>query len=195
MQLNFRDLNQPDAYRWMNQVIVPRPIAWVSTISPSGITNLAPFSYFQGVTSSPPTLLFIPVNDRNGFKKDTLSNLELIPEFVVNIPTTRDRTAVDLSSQPIPSGVSEFDEFNIDYQPSHLVSPPRVLSCPISIECIVDRILPLGSGPFAPSIILGTIQVLHIDDDLIEDSSHINWSRFKPLARLSNTYCTVTPCQ
>ena len=193
MQLDFRDLTQPDAYRWMNQVIVPRPIAWVSTISTSGVTNLAPFSYFQGVTSSPPTLLFIPVNDRKGGKKDTLLNLELVPEFVVNIPTISDRTALDLSAQSIPIEVSEFDEFNIDYQPSHLVTPPRVLSCPISIECIVDRIVPLGSGPFGASIILGLIQILHVEDNLISEPGYINWSLFTPLARLSNSYCGITP--
>jgi len=193
MQLDFRDLCQPDAYRWMNQVIVPRPIAWVSTISTTGVTNLAPFSYFQGVTSNPPTLLFIPVNDRNGGKKDTLINLEHVPEFVVNIPTLADRTPVDLSAQSIPFEVSEFDEFAIAYQPSALVSPPRVLSCPISIECIVDRILPVSSGPFGASIILGLIQVLHVDDGLITKPGQIDWSLFAPLARLSNSYGSITP--
>src|ERR1041384_4571808 len=85
MLLDFSALKPRDAYAWMIGTILPRPIAWVSTVSPEGRTNLAPFSFFQGVTSNPPTLMFVPVNTREGTKKDTVRNIEQVPEFVVNL--------------------------------------------------------------------------------------------------------------
>src|SRR5678815_2894650 len=85
MLLDFTVLKPRDAYAWMISTIMPRPIAWVSTISLEGKTNLAPFSFFQGVTSNPPTLMFVPVNSRDGVKKDTVRNIEQVPEFVVNL--------------------------------------------------------------------------------------------------------------
>ncbi|HKB90892.1 MAG TPA: flavin reductase, partial [Opitutaceae bacterium] len=85
MILDFSSLPTRDVYNWMVDTINPRPIAWVSTISTEGRTNLAPFSFFQGITSNPPTLMFVPVNNREGGKKDTIRNIEQVPEFVVNI--------------------------------------------------------------------------------------------------------------
>src|SRR5471032_1174874 len=85
MKLDFSRLPAREIYGRMISTILPRPIAWVSTVSAEGRTNLAPFSFFQGVTSNPPTLLFIPTNNREGTKKDTLLNIEQVPEFVVNV--------------------------------------------------------------------------------------------------------------
>src|ERR1019366_4621919 len=85
MLLDFSALSFRDAYGWMVGTILPRPIAWVSTISAEGKTNLAPFSFFQGVCANPPTLMFVPVNARDGTKKDTVRNIEEVPEFVVNL--------------------------------------------------------------------------------------------------------------
>ena len=75
MQIDFAALKPRNAYQWMTSTIIPRPIAWVSTLSADGVTNLAPFSFFQGVTASPPTLMFVPANTRDGQKKDTLRNI------------------------------------------------------------------------------------------------------------------------
>src|SRR5258708_32490373 len=85
MQLDFADLPPRVVYAWMTATILPRPIAWVSTISADGRANLAPFSFFQGITSNPPTLMFVPVNTREGAKKATLRNIDQVPEFVVNL--------------------------------------------------------------------------------------------------------------
>ena len=85
MDINPKDLPAPNFYRLLTTLIVPRPIAWVSTLSARGIANLAPFSFFNGVSSFPPTLLFSPVNNREGKKKDTILNIEATGEFVVNI--------------------------------------------------------------------------------------------------------------
>src|SRR5450755_2573664 len=85
MLVDFATLPPRSAYQWMVSTILPRPIAWVSTVSPDRVTNLAPFSFFQGITANPPTLMFVPTNTRDGAKKDTLRNIELVPEFVVNL--------------------------------------------------------------------------------------------------------------
>src|SRR4029078_3811192 len=85
MLLDFAQLKPRDAYGWMISTILPRPIAWVSTISADGKTNLAPFSFFQGITANPPTLMFVPVTNQQGLKKDTVRNIEAVPEFVVNL--------------------------------------------------------------------------------------------------------------
>src|SRR5271168_2768864 len=85
MLVDFARLSHREAYQWITGTILPRPIAWVSTVSPEGRTNLAPFSFFQGVTGHPPTLMFVPGNTREGGKKDTVLNIELLPEFVVNL--------------------------------------------------------------------------------------------------------------
>src|SRR3954464_7830323 len=107
MQLDFTQLPPRDAYAWMISTILPRPIAWVSTISRDGKTNLAPFSFFQGVTSNPPTLMFCPVNDRAGKKKDTVRNIEQVPEFVVNLVPFALAEPMNACAALLPYGESE----------------------------------------------------------------------------------------
>lgn len=193
MLIDFDSLAGKDAYRWMSQMIVPRPIAWVSTISPTGITNLAPFSFFQGVTSKPPTLLFVPVNDRHGRKKDTIVNIEAIPEFVVNLATTELFEAVDQTAEALPYGMSEFERFGIDSVNSQCIRPPRVRRCPLALECELDRIVTVGEGPFAANVVFGRIRVAHVDDALIGKDGELNATMLAPLARIASNYGTVVP--
>lgn len=114
MQLDFSSLSARDAYSWMISTIVPRPIAWVSTISPDGVTNLAPFSFFQGVCANPPTLMFVPVNNRQGDPKDTIRNIEAVPEFAVNLVSHELGQAMSNTAALLPYGESEFATFGID---------------------------------------------------------------------------------
>ena len=106
MVLDFAKLSPRESYPWMISAITPRPIAWVSTISASGRTNLAPFSFFQGVCASPPTLLFVGANDRTGKKKDSVVNVGQVPEFVVNIVSYELREPMNLTSAPLPQSCS-----------------------------------------------------------------------------------------
>src|SRR5271154_949699 len=126
MILDFAGLSPRNAYQWMTSTILPRPIAWVSTISPDGRTNLAPFSFFQGVTANPPTLMFVPVNNREGAKKDTVRNIELVPEFVVNLVPRALASAMNDTAALLPYGESEFSRFGVAPAPSTRVRPPRV---------------------------------------------------------------------
>ncbi|MEO6245587.1 MAG: flavin reductase family protein [Opitutaceae bacterium] len=167
MRLDFATLQPRDAYGWMIATILPRPIAWVSTISGDGTTNLAPFSFFQGVTANPPTLMFVPVNTRDGAKKDTVRNIEAVPEFVVNLVPFALGEKMSATSAMLPHGDSEFEKFGIASAASERVRPPRVAAAPVAFECVLDRIVLIGEGPLAANVIFGRILVAHVDDAVI----------------------------
>jgi flavin reductase (DIM6/NTAB) family NADH-FMN oxidoreductase RutF len=167
MQLNFSELRPREAYAWMIATILPRPIAWVSTISAEGKTNLAPFSFFQGVTANPPTLMFVPVNMRDGTRKDTLRNIEEVPEFVVNLVSFGLSDQMNRTSAMLPHGESEFETFGIAATPSDRVRPPRVTNTPVAYECTLDRIVRFGEGPLAANVVFGRIHLVHVADGVI----------------------------
>jgi flavin reductase (DIM6/NTAB) family NADH-FMN oxidoreductase RutF len=167
MILDFAALPTRDAYQWMVGTILPRPIAWVSTISPDGRTNLAPFSFFQGVTANPPTLMFVPVNNRDGAKKDTVRNIELVPEFVVNLVPRALAAAMNDTAALLPYGESEFSRFGIAPAQSLKVRPPRVAASPVAFECVLDRIVHVGEGPLAANLVLGRILAAHVSDEVL----------------------------
>src|SRR5580698_10883331 len=149
MILNFDQMAPREAYQWMVGTILPRPIAWVSTIAPDGKPNLAPFSFFQGVTANPPTLMFVPVNTRDGTKKDTVRNIEQVPEFVVNIVSYALAEKMNATAALLPYGESEFEKFGIASAPSAQVRPPRVAAAPVAFECSLHSIVHIGEGPLA----------------------------------------------
>jgi len=167
MTVDFTSLRVPDAYAWMIGTITPRPIAWVSTISAGGRTNLAPFSFFQGVTSNPPTLMFVPVNNRDGEKKDTVRNIEQVPEFVVNLVNYALAEKMNATSAMLPYGESEFEKFGIAAAPSTRIRPPRVAAAPVAFECSLHSIVHIGEGPLAANVIFGRILCLHADDAIL----------------------------
>jgi flavin reductase (DIM6/NTAB) family NADH-FMN oxidoreductase RutF len=167
MQLDFSVLPPREAYGWMISTIMPRPIAWVSTISAAGKTNLAPFSFFQGVTANPPTLMFVPVNKRDGTKKDTVRNIEEVPEFVVNLVSSALGERMNETSAMLPHGESEFERFAISSAASARVRPPRVVDAPVAFECTLDRVVHIGEGPLAANVIFGRIHVVHVADAMM----------------------------
>ena len=167
MLLDFATLPAPVAYHWMTTTILPRPIAWVSTISPDGRTNLAPFSFFQGVTANPPTLMFVPVNNRDGRKKDTVRNIELVPEFVVNLVSHGLAETMNATASLLPYGESEFERFGVASAPSVKVRPPRVAGVPVAYECTLQQIVTIGSGPLAANVVFGRIIAAHVDDGVL----------------------------
>ena len=167
MHLDFTKLSARDAYQWMTLTILPRPIAWVSTIAADGKTNLAPFSFFQGVCANPPTLMFVPVNNRQGVKKDTVRNIEAVPEFVVNLVPHALAAQMNSTAALLPYGESEFEKFGIDATPSTQVRPPRVAAAPVAYECRLDRFVHIGEGPLAANVVFGRILTVHVRDDVL----------------------------
>ena len=182
--LDFSALEPKHAYAWMVSAIIPRPIAWVSTIAADGRTNLAPFSFFNGVTSNPPTLMFVPVNNRHGDPKDTVRNIRAVPEFVVHIVSGALAEKMNATAALLPHGESEFDAFDIAATPSTRVRPPRVADAPVAFECSLHAEVPVGEGPLAANIIIGRIHCAHIRDDVLNASGHIDPAKLDPVARL-----------
>jgi len=192
MRLDFATLATRDAYQWMISTILPRPIAWVSTISADGKTNLAPFSFFQGVTANPPTLMFVPVNNRQGAKKDTVRNIEAVPEFVVNLVPHRLAEQMNATSALLPYGESEFEKFGIVSTPSDLVRPPRVAAAPVAFECRLHQIVNIGEGPLAANVIFGRILAAHLRDDVLGADGKPDAHKLDLVGRLGGEDYTTT---
>ncbi|PIR18080.1 MAG: hypothetical protein COV48_07910 [Elusimicrobia bacterium CG11_big_fil_rev_8_21_14_0_20_64_6] len=150
----------------MIATILPRPIAWVATVSPEGTTNLAPFSFFTGICANPMAICFAPVNDRNGKKKDTLVNIELTKQFTVNIVNEKSVEKMNLTSAPYPYGVSEFEKTGVTALPSIKVKPPRVKESPVSYECELQQIVRIGEGALAGNLVIGRVVMFHCEDSL-----------------------------
>jgi len=171
MLVDFTQISPREAYPWLISAIIPRPIAWVSTISAGGATNLAPFSFFQGICANPPTLMFSVLNDRTGRKKDSTVNIEQVPEFVVNLVPYALREPMNLSSTALPHGESEFDRFSIATAPSTHVRPPRVAQSPVSFECKLARLVQIGEGPLAGNAFFGTVLCAHVNEAVLTDGA------------------------
>lgn len=192
MLLDFTNLPPRDAYAWMIGTIMPRPVAWVSTISPEGKTNLAPFSFFQGVTANPPTLMFVPVNTREGTKKDTVRNIEQVPEFVVNLVPFALAEAMNATAALLPYGESEFEAFGIASAPSDRVRPPRVAAAPVAFECTLDRVVHIGEGPLAANVMFGRIHVAHVSDAVLDERGRPDADKLDLVGRMGGESFTRT---
>ncbi len=193
MELDFSALAPREAYRWMIGTILPRPIAWVATISADGRTNLAPFSFFQGITANPPTLMFVPVNKRDGTPKDTLRNLREVPEFVVNLVSFDLGEKMNASSAELPHGESEFAAFGIEAAPSTRVRPPRVAAAPVAFECTVHSIVLIGEGPLAANVVFGRILNAHVRNDVLDAAGRPDPAKLDLIGRLGgNSYARTT---
>jgi flavin reductase (DIM6/NTAB) family NADH-FMN oxidoreductase RutF len=167
-----------DFYRFMISVVVPRPIAFVSTISPDGQLNVAPFSYFNAITNQPP-LLGISINRRKGVPKDTLRNIEQTGEFVVNTVDEPLGAQMVQTSGDWPDDVDEFELTGLTPVPSDLIKPPRVGESPVSMECRLHRVIELGSTFF----VVGEIVRAHLKDEVLTDG-RVDIGKLRPLGRL-----------
>ncbi len=182
-----------DNYKLIIGSILPRPIAFVSTCSADGQLNLAPFSFFNGVCSNPPTVLFCPmVRGSDGGKKDTLRNIEETGEFVVNVVNEDIVVPMNQTAAEYPYGVDEFEQSGLTPAPSVVVKPPRVLESPLSMECKLQQVIYVGDGSVGSgSVVLGTVVRFHIREDLYSNG-RIDTARLKPVARLAGSaYCPV----
>jgi flavin reductase (DIM6/NTAB) family NADH-FMN oxidoreductase RutF len=192
MFIDFTSISPRNAYQWMVSTILPRPIAWVSTVSPDGRSNLAPFSFFQGVTGNPPTLMFVPVNTRDGNKKDTLVNIELTREFVVNLVPRSMAESMNETAALLPYGESEFAKFGIESAPSERVKPLRVAGSPVSFECRLDQIVTIGTGPLAANVVFGRILAIHVSDGAIAPGGLPDSARLDLIGRMGGEDYTTT---
>jgi flavin reductase (DIM6/NTAB) family NADH-FMN oxidoreductase RutF len=192
MEINLMELEPRRAHDLLTSAIIPRPIAWVSSINSDGQTNLAPFSFFTGVSWSPPILAFSVVNRADGTLKDTVKNIREVPEFVVNIVSVELLSAMEYSAKPIPYGEDETSIPDIHWLPSKTIRPHRMQESRVAFECNLERIVCVSEGPNAGNLILGRIQLVHVRDDLLKNGSDVDWLGLDALGRLSgNRYCAV----
>jgi len=190
MQIDIAQTSPGKAYRMLISAIVPRPIAFVSTVSAAGERNLAPFSFFMGVTSQPLTLA-ISVFHRQGVPKDTAANILETGEFVVNAATEELAERVALASGDYAREWDEFALTGLTPAPSERVRPPRVAESPVSLECRLHKSVVIGEPPSATHLIVGEVVFAHVRDDLWAEGM-IDAEKLRPIARLgANLYGTL----
>ena len=191
MIINPKEQSYKDNYKLLIGSILPRPIAFVSTISKNGIYNLAPYSFFTGVTSDPPTILFCPTRKGNdGNRKDTLTNIQDTGEFVVNIVTEKIAEPMNDCATEFPHEVDEFKESGLTPIAARIVKAPLVKESPIHFECKLHQVIEIGPArPGGGFIVIGEILLFHIDDSLYE-KGRIDTGLLKPVGRLAGAEYT-----
>lgn len=161
-------------YRLLTAVVVPRPIAWVSSVGADGVDNLAPHSFFTVASTAPPIVQFTSVG-----RKDSLRNIEATAEFVVNLTPAPLFEQVNATGTDFPAGISEFDAVGVAREPSVRVRPPRVAESPVALECVLHATLGLGNC----TVVFGRVVLAALHSDVLVDG-HPEFDRLQPLSRL-----------
>jgi flavin reductase (DIM6/NTAB) family NADH-FMN oxidoreductase RutF len=181
-----------------NSLVVPRPIGWITSVDGKGNVNLAPYSFFNGVAYSPPTVMFSAGYNRmegSDGMKDSLRNVLETGEFVHNFSTWDTREAMNLSCSDVPPDVDELAMAGLTPIPSKLVKPPRVAESPIHFECkVVQTVeLPNTKGNDTYTVVFGEVVGVHIADDLIMENGQIDIGKLHPISRMGyQDYSEVT---
>jgi len=198
MELDPATLAQPDRYKLLIGSVVPRPIAFVSTRSVDGRTNVAPFSFFNAVGSDPMMLLFCPANGPDGGEKDSLRNAKPVAEggtgeFVVNVATEAYFDKMVAAAEPLPPDESEFDLVGLTPAPGTRVKAPRVKESPVSFECRTTRVIRTNPGRRAGgNIVLGEVVWIHVRDDLVNERYHVDAAALAAVGRMGGVTYALT---
>lgn len=181
-------LSRRERYRLMISSIIPRPIALVTSMGKNGIVNAAPFSFFNGVTSSPP-IVSISVGYRKGSAKDTGRNIRETGEFVVNMVSNDIAEKMNITSADYPPEISEIEVANLATIPSELVAPPRLAESPVQMECKLYKLIEIGEGP--NDLILGEVLRWHVSAEIkMGENYHIDPASLDLIGRLGGAqYC------
>jgi len=190
MDLPLAELEPHERYKLLIGLVIPRPIAWISTRSANGVANCAPFSFFNIFSEDPP-LCVIGINPRkDGALKHSLINIRRTREFVVNLVDEASANAMHISSYEFPEEVSEFDKTGLTTAPAARVQHPRIAEAAACLECRVERILEISA---TRELVLGEILLVHARDGIIDPhSKRISEAHYRPIGRLfANRYCTT----
>ena len=190
MQFLANQLSAQEAYKLLIGCVVPRPIAWVSTISKEGVANVAPFSFFTVVCTSPPKLGITIIPDKNNKrdKKDTLLNIEETKNFVVNIADLSLAEQLVQTSYPYKYGVDEFIECGLTPQQSIEVTAPCIKEAPINMECCLSQVLELGDdGSF---FVIGEVTRFHVQDEILVEERKVDQQKLQAFGRMGGPLYT-----
>lgn len=178
--------NNENFYYSLTSVIIPRPIAFISTISESGNLNLAPFSFFNAIASNPPTVAISIARNTPSKRKDTLANIEATREFVINIVVESITEAMNNTAAEYPEDIDEFEIAGLTPAPSTMIKPPRVLESPVNLECRLNQIITIGQGETESGLVLAEVIAMHLDDEIITDN-RVDSRKLKAVGRLGGS--------
>jgi flavin reductase (DIM6/NTAB) family NADH-FMN oxidoreductase RutF len=190
MQFLANQLSDQEAYKLLIGYVVPRPIAWISTISKECVANIAPFSFFTVVCTSPPKLGITIIPDKNNKrdKKDTLLNIEDTKNFVVNIADLSLAKQLVQTSYPYHYGVDEFVQCGLTPKPSIDVASPCIKEAPINMECRLSQVLELGND--GSYFVIGEVTRFHVQDEFLEDGRKVDQQKLQAFGRMGGPLYT-----
>ena len=177
-----------------NAIIAPRPIGWISTINPDGTANLAPFSYFNIVSTAPPILMFSCNTPEDRLKKDTVANVRATGQFVFNLVSHDLVEPMNQTSTAVAPHVDEFDFVGLEKAASYKVSVPRVAASPVSLECEVMKIINFGGDDDGPEtdITFGKVVGIHIAAGYVNDQGYFDTAKAQPVSRLGGAEYAIS---
>lgn len=181
----------PQLHAYLLGAIGPRPIAFASTLDKDGHPNLAPFSFFNVFSASPPILIFSPARSgRTGVTKNTHDNVKEVPECVINVVNYEMVHQMSLASSPYEKGVDEFVKTGFTKQKSEKVKPFRVAESPVQIECKVREVIELGTNGGAGNLVVCEVVMIHIKQEVLNSAGAIDQQKIDLVARMGgNWYC------
>ncbi|MBK9330544.1 MAG: flavin reductase family protein [Sphingobacteriales bacterium] len=179
---------------FFTSAIIPRPIAFVSTVDENGTPNLSPFSFFNVFSSDPPVLVFSPAKSAlTGKQKDTYYNIKAVPECVIHIANYAMAEQLSVTSGAYPAGVNEFIKGGFAEEQSTLVKPPRIKEAPIAFECKVNQVVELGDKGGSGNLMICEILMIHVDENILDEKGNVIAEKLDPIARLGyNNYVRFT---
>lgn len=179
-----------DAYKLLIGLVVPRPIGWIGSMDADGVANLAPYSFFNAVAATPPTVLFSPLT-RAGAAKDTLANVRATGEFTVNIVSFELAEPMNLTSGSHSPDVDEFDVSGLTAVTGTKVAAPMVGEARANLECVVTQLVPVGRPPLDGTLVIGEVVAFHVRDDLL-DGTRVDQAGLDAIGRMGGPAYTRT---
>jgi len=180
MQISPASLNAEEAYKLMTGIIVPRPIAWITTQSSSGVVNVAPFSCYTMVSSTPP-MIGVNIGRKAGLRKDTANNINELGEFVVNVADEDLLPPLHESAIEYDADTSEVELLGLETLASESISVPRLAAVPVSLECRLYSVIPFGQA--GAEFYVGEVLTVHVRDEIIHNGK-IDTKKLRPICRL-----------
>jgi flavin reductase (DIM6/NTAB) family NADH-FMN oxidoreductase RutF len=186
-----KSLPIPQLHGYLLGAVGPRPIAFASTIDKNGVSNLAPFSFFNVFSANPPIMVFSPARSgRTNTTKDTYNNVKEVPEVVINVVNYDLVHQMSLASSPYDPGTDEFEKTGLTPIASETIQPFRVAESPVQFECKVNEVIELGDGGGAGNLVICEVTRIHINDEVLDQDGKIDQHKIDLVSRMGgNWYC------